>query len=77
MSRISLIALGAVNGLLAFMIVFVFRIGPVIFTLSQSHGIHSGDFIAVPLALLGAACFVKAVSGPLHLSSKEKQDVAV
>lgn len=41
---------------LAWMVVFIWRIGPVIATIDSSagHGIHSGDLLALPLVALGA-----------------------
>lgn len=43
-------------------VVFGLRLGPVIVVLSErrGHGIHSGDLLAVPLALLSVAAFCYA-----------------
>ncbi|MPY94982.1 MAG: hypothetical protein GEV08_18565 [Acidimicrobiia bacterium] len=36
---------------LAFMVVFVWRIGGVVLVLDRHHGVHSGDLLAFPLLL--------------------------
>lgn len=41
-------------GALAASILFFFKIGPVVLTLSATHGIHSGDMLALVPALTGA-----------------------
>lgn len=42
----------AVAGLvLAFLVVFVWRIGGVVLVLAEGRGVHSGDLLALPLAL--------------------------
>jgi hypothetical protein len=42
----------AVTGLvLAFVVVFVWRIGGVVLILHQGRGVHSGDLLAMPLVL--------------------------
>lgn len=54
MRRAILIATWIVALISAFFIVKVFRIGPVIYVVSEEHGwgIHSGDFLAlIPLGL--------------------------
>lgn len=47
---------------LAWAVVFVVRIGPVIGTIDagEGHGVHLGDLLAIPLVLTGVAVFVAA-----------------
>ncbi|HUR50369.1 MAG TPA: hypothetical protein VMY88_12695 [Acidimicrobiales bacterium] len=42
-------------------VVFALRLGGVVATLTADRGIHSGDFAAVPLVLVGVALLVGAV----------------
>lgn len=45
---------------IAYVIVFALRIGGVVATLTPDHGIHSGDFTAIPIAVLGIAFLAAA-----------------
>lgn len=48
-------------------VLFVLKIGPVVATLSQSHGIHAGDLLAMPFALLAAgSLFAAATTAPFR-----------
>jgi hypothetical protein len=40
---------------IAYWIVFVTRIGPVVLLLTRTHGVHSGDSLAFPFVLLALA----------------------
>jgi hypothetical protein len=40
---------------IAYYIVFVIRIGPVVLLLTRTHGVHSGDSLAFPFVALAAA----------------------
>ena len=59
------IALAAALVLLALAIVALWRIGPVVATLSATHGVHAGD----PLAALPALAGVVLVARPRRLLS--------
>jgi hypothetical protein len=39
---------------LALVIVLVWRIGPVVWTLTPSHGLHTGDLLALPALAMAA-----------------------
>jgi hypothetical protein len=52
------VAAASLLWVLAGCIVFVWKIGPVIATLTRTHGIHSGDLFAVPVLALGALLWV-------------------
>lgn len=61
--------LGMITLALALGIVFLLRIGPTILSLSPSHGIHEGDFIALPLLLLSFCFLRKAWDAKSHQCS--------
>lgn len=48
------IAVGSLLWALAACIVLVWKIGPVVASLTTTHGVHSGDLFAVPVVALGA-----------------------
>jgi hypothetical protein len=59
-------AVAGVFAVASFLVVFVFRIGPVVLVLSQryGHGVHLGDLlIGVPFGLVSAAAALVAVLG--------------
>ena len=43
---------------IAYYIVFVTRIGPVVLLLTRTHGVHSGDSLAFPFVAVAAAMAV-------------------
>ncbi len=43
---------------IAYYIVFVTRIGPVVLILTRTHGVHSGDSLAFPFVALASAMAV-------------------
>jgi hypothetical protein len=45
---------------LAFLVVLVWKIGPVVMTATPEHGLHVGDFLALPM-LAGAAAQLRPV----------------
>lgn len=48
------LALSTVLWAFAACIVLVWRIGPVVATLTETHGVHSGDLFAIPIVAAGA-----------------------
>lgn len=55
------VPLAAISLAIAYWIVFVTRIGPVVMVLSPTHGVHSGDSLAFPFVCLAAAMVVPAM----------------
>ena len=43
---------------IAYYIVFVTRIGPVVLILTRTHGVHSGDSLAFPFVALASAMVI-------------------
>jgi hypothetical protein len=62
------VAAGSLLWALAACIVLVWKIGPVVASLTETHGVHSGDLFAVPVVALGALlCALRP--GPATLPS--------
>lgn len=57
------VAMAAAYFWLAWQIVFVWRIGPIVGTISESsnRGVHSGDVMALPLVALGVITLLAGV----------------
>jgi len=58
--------------LLALAIVFVWRIGPVILTLTPTHGVHSGDFLAI-IPVITSLMTPRVVSRLLSPSERNRE----